>query len=77
MATQAATTTRAVDPEQAIADLLDELKLEIAAKLSPEDLARFARGEVALMATIRMEARGKIPTQQAAVWAHEPREGEA
>jgi hypothetical protein len=62
--------------EEAIDMLLDELKLEIAGKLSDAEKARFLAGEIDVMATIRMSQAGRIPSARSAVWGHE-REEEA
>jgi hypothetical protein len=51
----------ATDARETIDGLLDELKQTIAERLSAGDMADFVAGRVAIMATLRMERKGKVP----------------
>jgi hypothetical protein len=73
MQVKATVVAQGASADAAIDLLLDELKLEIAGKLTDEQKARFLAGALDIMVTIRMTQAGRIPSAQSAIWGH-PRE---
>lgn len=55
--------------------LLDELRLALAERLDPAQVASFAAGTTDLMVTMRLMVRDKVPRSELAIWAIVGQEG--
>lgn len=55
--------------------LLDELRLALAERLDPEQVAAFAAGTTDLMVTMRLMVRDRVPRSELAIWAIVGQEG--